>query len=239
MNSQKFFYVGFTLLSAVFLFSAAVIGHLQNEQTKTAFVSADIPDKCIIIDAGHGGEDGGCVSDNGVLEKDINLEVSKKISEILKAMGYNAVLTRNEDKMLYDMYGDNYEGRKKTYDLKNRLKFARENEADMLVSIHMNKFPQTQYKGLQVYYSGNNTQSEALAQNIQGICKQYLQTENEREIKASGSNIFLLNRAEMPAVLVECGFLSNSEEAEKLCDDDYRKKISFVISMGIIFYVQS
>ncbi len=239
MNSQKFFYIGFTLLSGVFLISAAIIGYMLNLQTETMFASAEPQNMCIVIDAGHGGEDGGCVSDSGVLEKDINLEISKKVAEILNTMGYNTILTRSEDKMLYDMYGDNYEGRKKTYDLKNRLKFARENEADMLVSIHINKFPQSRYKGLQVYYSKNHPDSEVLAQNVQNFCKEYLQKDNERAVKEAGSNIYLLDRADMPAVLVECGFLSNAEETEKLSDDDYRKSLGFIISMAIASYIES
>lgn len=239
MNSQKFFYIGFALLSGVFLISAAIIGHMLNMQTETMFVSAEPQNMCIVIDAGHGGEDGGCVSEGGVLEKNINLEISKKVAEILNTMGYNTILTRSEDKMLYDMYGDNYEGRKKTYDLKNRLKFARENEADMLVSIHINKFPQSKYKGLQVYYSKNHADSEVLAQNIQNFCKEYLQKDNERAVKEAGSNIYLLDRADMPAVLVECGFLSNAEETEKLCNDDYRKSLGFIISMAIASYIES
>lgn len=239
MNSQKFFYIGFTFLSGIFLISAAIIGHMLNAQTETVFASAEPQDFCIVVDAGHGGEDGGCVSDSGLLEKNLNLDVAKKVSEFLNAMGYNAVLTRNDDKMLYDIYGDNYEGRKKTYDLKNRLKFARENDADALVSIHMNKFPQTQYKGLQVYYSKNHPNSQVIAENIQANCKQYLQKDNARTVKESDRNIFLLDRAEIPAVLVECGFLSNEEETKKLNDEEYRKKLSFVIAMSIILYIQS
>ena len=217
MKSHKFFYIGFTFLSGVFLISAAVIGHMLNSDNNSVFVSAQPEAMCVVIDAGHGGEDGGCVSADGVLEKDINLE----------------------DNMLYDMYGDNYEGRKKTYDLKNRLKFTRENEADILVSIHMNKFPQSQYHGLQVYYSDNHADSAELAQSIQSFCRLYLQPDNQREVKKAGSNIFLLDRAEMPAVLVECGFLSNAEETEKLCDNEYRKKLSFMLSMAIVSYLES
>ena len=239
MNSQKFFFLGFTILSAIFLVSAAVIGHLLNIQSETVFVSTDAQNVCIVVDAGHGGEDGGCVSSNGILEKDINLEVSKKVAEIINTMGYNAVLTRSQDKMLYDMYGDNYKGRKKTYDLKNRLKFARENDADMFVSIHMNKFPQSQYKGLQVYYSKNHANSEKLAQSIQDYCKQYLQSDNERSVKKADSKIFLLDRAEIPAVLVECGFLSNAEDTENLCDDEYRKKLGLVIAAAVFSHIES
>lgn len=239
MKSHKFFYIGFTFLSGVFLISAAVIGHMLNSDNNSVFVSAQPEAMCVVIDAGHGGEDGGCVSADGVLEKDINLEVAKKVAELLNSMGYNTVMTRSEDNMLYDMYGDNYEGRKKTYDLKNRLKFTRENEADILVSIHMNKFPQSQYHGLQVYYSDNHADSAELAQSIQSFCRLYLQPDNQREVKKAGSNIFLLDRAEMPAVLVECGFLSNAEETEKLCDNEYRKKLSFMLSMAIVSYLES
>ncbi len=215
------------------------MGHLLNRETPIRFASAEPVGECIVIDAGHGGEDGGCVSDSGVLEKDVNLEVARKISEILKTSGYNVVLTRDEDKMLYDLYGDDYEGKKKTYDLKNRLKLAMENDAGMLVSIHMNKFPKSQYKGLQVYYSKNAAESRELAQSIQSYCCQYLQKDNKREIKAAGSNIYLLSRAEMPAVLVECGFLSNPEEAEQLCDDGYRQELGFIISAAIMSSLES
>ncbi len=239
MSSQKFFYLGFTFLSAVFIVSGAVMGHFLNKGSPVQPASAEVQKECIVIDAGHGGEDGGCVSADGILEKDLNLEVAKRVAEMLNSMGYNTILTRSEDKMLYDAYGDDYEGRKKTYDLKNRLKLARENEADMLVSIHMNKFPAAQYHGLQVYYSKNTPESELIARDIQSFCKAYLQKDNEREIKAAGSNIYLLNRAEMPAVLVECGFLSNAEETKMLCDDEYKGKLCFVIAAAIMSRLES
>ncbi len=239
MKQHKFFYIGFTVLSGVFLISAAVMGHFLNSNGDSIFAAAETEEVCIVIDAGHGGEDGGCVSDSGVLEKELNLHVGSKVAELLNAMGYNTIMTRSEDKMLYDMYGDDYTGKKKTYDLKNRLRFTRENEADMLVSIHMNKFPQSKYSGLQVYYSKNHTESETLAESIQSFNNTYLQKDNERVIKEAGSNIYLLDRAEMPAVLVECGFLSNSAETERLCDDGYRKELSFVIASAIISHMES
>ncbi len=239
MKQNTFFYIGFTLLSALFLISAAVMGHFINSRSSSIFAASEPEELCIVIDAGHGGEDGGCVSDNGVLEKDLNLEVSLKVAELLNSMGYNTIMTRSEDKMLYDMYGDDYSGRKKTFDLKNRLRFARENDADILVSIHMNKFPQSSCKGLQVYYSKNHTDSSVIAENIQSYNKTYLQTDNERAIKKADKNIFLLDRAEMPAVLVECGFLSSREEADNLCNDDYRKELSFVIASAIAENIES
>ena len=238
MKEKRYFYIGFTSLSAAFIISAALIVSLGKDKGNSIFTAAENEEICIVIDAGHGGEDGGCVSDGGVLEKDINLEVAKKTSELLSSMGYNAVMTRTEDKMLYDMYGDNYEGRKKTYDLKNRLRFAEENEADIFVSIHMNKFPQEQYSGLQVYYSKNNGESERIARSIQQFNKEYLQTDNEREIKAADKNIFLLDRMNIPAVLAECGFLSNKKEAEQLCNDEYRKELSFMLAAALSKYME-
>lgn len=239
MKAERFFYMKFILLSGILLISAAVIGNVVNQGNAGVFAAADRNDMCIIVDPGHGGEDGGCVSADGILEKKLNLEVSYKVSEILKAMGYNTVMTRTEDKMLYDMYGDDKIIKKKTYDLKNRLKFARENDADLFVSIHMNKFPESQYKGLQVYYSPNNSESGNAAELIQHYTKEYLQKDNERQTKKADKSIYLLDRIDMPGVLVECGFLSNPEDTKMLCDEDYQRKLSFVIACAVVEYFES
>lgn len=237
-KGQKFFYSGFAALSAVFLLSAAVISVLPGKRSDSIFAAAEPEEIRIVVDAGHGGEDGGCVSEDGVLEKDINLEVAKKVSEILSVMGYSTVMTRTEDKMLYDMYGDNAEGRKKTYDLKNRLRFAEENGADMFVSIHMNKFPEEKYSGLQVYYSKNCPESRQIASVVQSFNKSYLQKDNEREIKEAGKNIYVMDRIKIPAVLVECGFLSNETEKELLVDDKYRKELGFTVAAALASYME-
>ncbi len=239
MKQQKFFYIGFTVLSAVFLMSAAIIGYLVNENRDSIFAAAEQDGICIVIDPGHGGEDGGCVSDKGILEKNLNLSVGEKVSVILNSMGYNTIMTRSSDKMLYDMYGDDYTGKKKTYDLKNRLIFARENSADIFVSIHMNKFPQSKYSGLQVYYSGNHTDSQVLASAIKEYNKLYLQKDNERETKRADTSIYLLHRMEVPAVLIECGFLSNEAETLKLTDEDYQKELSFMIASALMSHFES
>lgn len=239
MKRQVFFYTGFIALSAVFILLSAIIGHLVISNGESIFTAAEQDNVCIVIDAGHGGEDGGCVSDDGVLEKELNLSVSEKITEILRAMGYNTIMTRTGDEMLYDMYGDDYSGKKKTYDLKNRLRFARENEADVFVSIHMNKFPQSKYSGLQVYYSDNHADSKLIADTIQSYCRAYLQKDNERVTKAADSAIYLLDRIELPGVLVECGFLSNAEETERLCDEEYQKELSFTVASAVMEYFES
>lgn len=193
--------------------------------------------KSVIIDAGHGGSDGGAVSTvNGALEKDLNLSVSLMLSELLQASGIDVIMTRTEDVLLYD---ENTRGTKKSQDLKNRLLYTVNNPDSIFVSIHMNTFPREQYKGLQVFYSPNNDSSRDLADIVQSTTKAYLQNDNQREIKRANSNIYILWRTEVPAVLVECGFLSNSEEAELLTTDEYRQKLALVLYSSIMNYFNS
>lgn len=239
MKKTGTYFVAFGSLSLVFMFLCTMCLFIDYESTSNALpVSLLQKRNVIVIDPGHGGEDGGCVSDNGILEKDLNLIIANKLRYILSASGYDVRMTRQEDKMVYDMYDDlsDYKGKKKLFDLKNRIKFAKENSADMFVSIHMNKFPISKYKGLQVYYSPNNDGSESIARLVKDNNHSYLQKDNERDIKSAGTNIFILNRLEIPAVLIECGFLSNAEEAELLCDEIYRNKLALVIATSLIKY---
>lgn len=190
----------------------------------------------IIIDAGHGGEDGGASGSDGVLEKDLNLDVSFILSDMLRAGGVPVIMTRTEDILLYDRNID-YKGRKKVLDLKARLKISDDNPGALFVSIHMNAFPQKKYSGLQVYYSTNEAGSKLLADKIQDIVRISLQPENLRESKSAGSNIFLLHKNENTAVLVECGFLSNDAECEKLSDPAYRQQLTLALFCGIMEYL--
>lgn len=184
----------------------------------------------IVIDPGHGGEDGGA-NIGDLLEKDLNLAVAKDLDLICTIFGYSTKMTRTEDTLLYDYYGDlsDYTGHKKTYDLKNRLRIAEECGAELFVGIHMNKFPQPQYRGLQVYYSNNSPKSEKVARTVQSYSKKYIAPDNEREIKSAGDSIYILNRITCPAILVECGFLSNPEECTALQDPEYRARLAAVI----------
>ncbi len=191
----------------------------------------------VIIDAGHGGEDGGTIGVNGAYEKDINLSIAKKLDTFLRASGIKTVMTRNEDILLYDR-NTNYVGRKKMLDLAARLKISEEYENAIFVSIHMNAFPEAKYKGLQVYYSPNAPLSEDLAQRIQAMTKEALMQENTRKTKASDGKIFLLDRMKNPSVLIECGFLSNPEECEKLCDEIYQNELAAVISCAILEHIK-
>ena len=188
----------------------------------------------VIVDAGHGGRDGGALGANGAVEKDLNLSVARSLRDILLLCDVEVVMTRNGDSLVCDENDPSLKGRLKTTDLNNRLKISRENPKSVFVSIHMNKYPIEKYSGLQVYYSPNNECSSILAKDIQDKVAEILQPNNNRKIKKAGSNIFLLNRITSPAVLIECGFLSNENESEKLYLNEYRTKLAMIFAECIV-----
>ncbi len=187
----------------------------------------------VVLDAGHGGEDSGASSEDGLLEKDLNLKICENIRDILLLSGIEVKMTRTDDKLLYTEE-QNIKGQRKHYDLKNRYLIAKEYQNPVFVSIHINKFSASQYKGLQVYYSDNNAKSKILADKIQTDIKEALQNDNNRKTKNAKNSIYLLDRLECPAVLVECGFLSNNEDTENLRNDEYIKKMSVIIANSIM-----
>ena len=191
----------------------------------------------IIIDAGHGGGDGGTQSSSGILEKDINLDISKKLCCIFEMLGYKTLMVREDDLLLSDS-DSNTVRQKKVSDIHNRMKKIEENPAGIFLSIHQNYFTQSKYNGTQVFYSPNNAESRIIAQAIQNSVVEHLQNDNERKIKESGTEIYLLYHAKSPAVMVECGFLSNPGEAQLLNDDEYQRKISLAIADGVIDYLK-
>lgn len=196
--------------------------------------SSDISEPIIVIDAGHGGEDGGAVANN-IVEKDINLSVSKKLKDIFKASGFIVITTRDKDKMI-NTNGSSLRERKVS-DMKNRLELFNKNENNIVVSIHQNKFSQEKYSGTQVFYSKNNPQSEIMAEYIRKNIAKLIQPENERAAKPADGSIYLLYNSKVPAVIVECGFISNYTEANKLKDNNYQKKLAFAIYSGVLeFY---
>lgn len=191
----------------------------------------------IIIDAGHGGIDGGTHSADGTLEKDINLNIALKLKDILQSFGIKVITTRETDESIHS---DGVQGirNQKISDIKNRLHIIETTENAVFISIHQNYYTQPKYNGAQIFYSKNNPLSEILAQSIRGAIINNLQKENTREIKKSGKEIYLLNSATVPAVMVECGFLSNKAEADLLKTEDYQQKMAFFIAMGIIDYLK-
>lgn len=194
--------------------------------------------KCVIIDAGHGGFDGGAVAADGTLEKDINLIIAQKTAAILRSAGYEVILTREGDNGL-EGADDNTIRQKKIADMRARLKIIEDNPQGIFVSVHLNKYTSQSPKGAQVFYSPKAEGSEALAESIQSSVIALLQKENHRKIKKAGSDTMLLYRSNIPAVIVECGFLSNPQELSMLKDEEYQSEMAFAISAGIINYSES
>lgn len=186
----------------------------------------------IVLDAGHGGKDAGTVAADGTLEKDINLGIVLNLYDFLMFCGVNCYTIRNEDTEYYPA-GSN----KNRSDLYNRLDFVNEINNAILVSIHQNHFADTSEWGMQVWYTPNELSSEFLANSILSISKLFLQPENQRLNKISDSNYYILYKAKVPSVMVECGFMSNYEENNKLKTDDYQKQLAYTITMGINTYM--
>lgn len=220
----------FLLASVMLIIFGTFLKGLSRKKESSSESSDDL---VVIIDAGHGGEDGGAIGIDGSLEKHINLSISKKLAELLESAGVSVRLTRTEDAMLYDKNSD-YKGHKKALDFAKRLEIAQSYDNAIFVSIHLNSFPQSRYNGLQVYYSDNDPDSKLLADKIQGLAKDMLQPENNRKTKSAGDDIYLLHKIDYPAVLVECGFLSNPEECKKLGEEKYQRALALVIYSAII-----
>ena len=190
----------------------------------------------VILDPGHGGVDGGAQG-NGIVEKEVNLAIAKKVRELCVLFGFEVQMTRQEDISIHDE-GKNTIRAQKNSDLKNRLELMTADPTAVAVSIHLNKFPQSRVKGAQVFYAPKSQGSELLAQTIQDNFRLLLQPENTRQIKKADSSLFLLyNNTVTPAVLVECGFLSNPEEAALLATEDYQDQVAFAICWSLLqFY---
>ena len=193
--------------------------------------------KTVILDPGHGGEDCGAIGVNGIYEKDLNLSISLAAKRLLEEKGYTVIMTRTEDKMLYSEE-ENVKGMRKLSDLKNRCKVASRYPDAVLVSIHMNSFGAQEYYGLQVYYSGGSDSGRLLAEKIQQRVRSDVQPENTRSVK-DAKNLYILENSPVTAVIVECGFLSNAAECEKLLEKEYQNELSLAIVCGIIDYIEA
>ncbi|MCL2816374.1 MAG: N-acetylmuramoyl-L-alanine amidase, partial [Oscillospiraceae bacterium] len=182
----------------------------------------------VIIDAGHGGADGGAVGINGEIEKDINLAIALKLRRLFIMSNFQVILTRDADILL----STDGVRKKKASDLTNRAKIANNNPRAIFLSIHMNKFPQEKYSGLQVFFAPDNLDSANLADLIRMNNREYLQPDNNREIK-KGRDMFVLENIKNVGVLIECGFLSNKEEAALLASEDYQNKLARIIFASV------
>lgn len=205
-----------------------------NRLGKMAFAAAGANSRTIVIDAGHGGEDGGATGKSKRPEKDINLAIAKDLQQLLLASGYQVVMTRTTDTAISDNLNTIHE--RKVSDIHNRMKIIESQDNCIFVSIHQNLFEQSQYHGTQVFYSKNTEASKELAETIKSRVVSLLQNDNTRVTKPATSSIYLLWHAKVPAVLVECGFLSNEEEAVKLNQEGYQQQMAFAIYCGLLDY---
>ena len=228
-------FLAFLLFLSILFALLFGIAELTRPKSELDVVNKDTAalSKTVILDAGHGGEDGGASSADGLLEKDLNLALALTMRDILTANGIDVILTRETDTLLYDRNVD-FQGRKKMLDMAARLKIANETPDAVFVSLHMNTYPHPSCQGVQVWFSENNDDSNELAKAIHSTTKELLQPENDRPVKRSGSSIYLLHHLECPAVLVECGFLSSPEEAALLASESYRQQLALTLCMGIL-----
>lgn len=186
----------------------------------------------LVIDAGHGGIDAGTIGVDGTNEKVINLSIAQKLYDFASVSGISCNLVRDGD---YLVYNDNSD--KSRSDLYNRMDYINSIDNSTLISIHQNHFENEAEWGTQIWYSPNDNLSKILADDILSITKDFLQKENRRENKKSDNSYYLLYKAQVPSVMVECGFMSNTEENSKLQDDNYQSKMAYSIMLGFCDYL--
>lgn len=182
----------------------------------------------LVLDAGHGGEDGGAVSLTGTPESEINLAIVLKLRDVLGLYGVDPILLRETDVSLHDSSAGTLREKKRS-DLKNRVAAIEKVEGGTLLSIHQNTYPGSRYHGAHVFYAPTEG-SQALAEHVQNSIKAALQPDNERAVKRIPDTVYIMNHVTCPAVLIECGFLTNPEEEAMLRDEDYQRKLSAVIA---------
>lgn len=170
----------------------------------------------------------------GLSESNINLKIALKVQNLLEQAGATVILTRSDENGIYDADKTTLR-EKKVSDIKNRVKIGNESTADVFVSIHLNKIPQSQYWGWQTFFKNGNDESKKLAQSLQQGLNQTIQKENKRE-SLKIENVYIIEHVEIPTAIVECGFLSNPEEKELLKQDEYQSKIAWGIYVGIMDY---
>lgn len=217
-------------LYAVVLIGCLCIAHFGSGAVTVMVENTPMEDRsCIVVDAGHGGIDGGATSCSGVLESQINLEIALRLNDLLLFLGYDTKMVRTTDASIHTE--GNTIAAQKVSDLKQRVKLVNETQNALLVSIHQNTFPDGRYSGAQVFYAKDEA-SKNLAKELQSALISALNPGSKRKSKPS-DGIYLMQNIDAPGVLIECGFLTNPEEEAKLRDADYQKKMVCVIGACI------
>lgn len=230
-NKKRIIFINLSIIVAIFAYS------LGNAIPKTQTVSSiPVANHIIILDAGHGKPDGGATGADGSIESDLNLDIVLKLQNLLESSNCTVILTRSDENGIYETTADTIR-KQKVSDMKNRAYIANNSNAEMFVSIHLNKLEQTQYSGWQTFYKNEDEDSKKIANSIQLSLNDFMKRENSRTIK-SISGIYLTKNVEIPLVLVECGFLSNVEENKLLQNDSYQDKLAWSIYIGIMDYLK-
>lgn len=186
------------------------------------------------LQSAHGGNDPGKIGINGAKEKEVNLLIAEKLKKYLEANDVKVVMTRESDEGLYDEGASN----KKVQDMKRRIQIIDEAAPRVTVSIHQNSYPEEYVHGAQVFFYAGSREGQELAECVQRQLVNQADPENRRQVKANDS-YYLLKKTSVPIVIVECGFLSNSEEAQKLCSDEYQEELAWAIHMGVLQYLNT
>ena len=219
-------------MAVLILLAAGFLGRQGAKLVSSAKNERDEGVRHVVIDVGHGGIDSGKVSADGVLEKDVNLVIAKKLKALLEQEDVRVTLTRDSDTGLYQESDSN----KKVADLQNRCALIEKIDPDCTVSIHQNSFSSPEVKGAQVFYYGQSAEGEALAKLVQKSLIERADPENHRQAKANES-YYLLKRTVSPTVIVECGFLSNPAEAALLTSEEYQNRLVWAIHMGVMEFL--
>lgn len=233
-----FYSILFMIILFVFLTPISYKNNPINTKKVNTVTSNDIETKIkVVIDAGHGDPDGGAISEDGIKESDLNLQIAQKLKRKLEEENIEVIMTRENSNNIASLSEQQKTIRQiKTSDLNNRVKIANESGASILVSIHMNKFEDSKYRGWQTFYSKESEEGKKLAENIQTSISEVIEFENKRTpLKIEG--IKIIDKSKIPAVIVECGFLSNSEECNLLKDENYQEKMAEGIKNGIQKYL--
>ena len=230
---KKFDIISLIMLIIIIVLCCLIINICFKVTTTSAL---PITNKTIIIDAGHGLPDGGAVGINGSVEQGINLDITLKLQRLLEQSGANVILTRSDNNAIYLNDSEKIKNNK-INDLKLRKSIIESSNSDIFISIHMNKFEQSKYRGAQVFYSEFPNESELLAKHIQNNIKLIADQNNKRQIKEN-KDVFLLRNTKIPSVLIECGFISNAEEEKLLNDENYQNKVVYAIYHGILDYFE-
>lgn len=231
LSKKRIMIVASVIMVALFVF--AIQTNTKNTNVVQT-VALPVSNKVIVLDAGHGKPDEGAQSSTGTTEAETNLKIALKVQSLLEQSGATVILTRSDDEAIYDLDSKTLK-QKKISDIRNRVKIGNEAQADIFVSIHLNKIPQEQYWGWQCFYKEGNEQSIKLAKSLQENLNESIQKENKR-VAMKLENVYIMKHVEIPISIVECGFLSNKEEEKLLLEDSYQDKLAWGIYNGIIDY---